>query len=407
VKDFLARKDVWEDIFGAEPQPGIVTAHLSLLSANIRRITFNFKNYGPYFAEVEECLYYAHQIENLSHTPATVQLERLEQIMSALPPKEHTEATALPPEGRRRRTGNTAGLSLSTITPRHAPCEHWSRQFWKEFAKVRDLYLGPWPEEEGSDNFLTWTIMAGLRLYASEKILLDPSVTSRKDGRPLLHYAVSRDKPVVGYRGLIIDEYVVETLLRCGANLNELYPQPIGLSAWQLYWLHLYSGIWGCWFDEDDCPFAGFVSPMRAMILHGADVNSWIRGTRPLQLLLRSKDLLPFSEWEAGVLFLLSHGAWLDVGDLEGFTAREEITKNRLMFPQIYDWMNRNMSRFTVPFRRSSSIITNTMQLSNLQNVAGLTTQRTIPGATVATTALREREILFMTTVCHGMKRTG
>jgi hypothetical protein len=64
------------------------------------------------------------------------------------------------------------------------------------------------------------------------------------------------------------------------------------------------------------------------------------------------------------------------------------------MFPQIYDWMNRHMSRFTVPFSSSSSIITNTMQLSNSQNVAGLMTQRTIPGATVATTALRERDII-------------
>ena len=185
---------------------------------------------------------------------------------------------------------------------------------------------------------------------------------------------------------------MLETLLRCGANPNELYPQPIGLSAWQLYWLHLDNATWECqWFDEDHCPFAGCVNPMQAMILHGADVNAWIGETRSLQVLLRSKGLLPLPEWEAGVLFLLSHGAWLDVGDLEGFTAREEITKNRLMFPQIYDWMNRHMSRFTVPFSRSTSIITNTMQLSNSQNVAGLTTQRTIPGATVATTALRER----------------
>ena len=150
MKDFLARKGVWEDIFGVEPQPGIVTAHLSLLSANIRRITFNFPNYGPYFAEVEECLYYAHQIENLSHTPATVRLEMLDQIMSALPPK------ALSLDGlrrTRRRTDKTTGLSLSTF--RQAPCGHWSRRFWKEFGNVRENFEITWPEEEGSDNFLT------------------------------------------------------------------------------------------------------------------------------------------------------------------------------------------------------------------------------------------------------------
>jgi len=109
--------------------------------------------------------------------------------------------------------------------------------------------------------------MAGLHLYASEKILLGPSVTSRKDSRPLLHYALSQ------HGEFNIVESIIETLLRYSTNPNEIYSPPDGFSAWELYWWHLYEDAW-CLFDENECPFEGFVKPMQAMILHGAYVNA-------------------------------------------------------------------------------------------------------------------------------------
>jgi len=83
-------------------------------------------------------------------------------------------------------------------------------------------------EEYGCNNFLAFTIQAGLRLYATEKLDKYPELMSRKIRRPLLDYAL-RPKGVtladfpydLRHRGADIDMDIVSMLLGRGVNPNQ------------------------------------------------------------------------------------------------------------------------------------------------------------------------------------------
>jgi hypothetical protein len=82
-------------------------------------------------------------------------------------------------------------------------------------------------KEYGCNNFLAFTILAGLRLYVTEKMDKYPELMNQKLGRPLLDYAL-RPKRVTPadfpydliYRGADIDMDIVSMLLERDANLN-------------------------------------------------------------------------------------------------------------------------------------------------------------------------------------------
>jgi hypothetical protein len=325
VKDFLTRRDTWEVIFGLDNGPGIITAHRSQLSANLRRLTFSLKSMRAYVAEIEECVHHAREVEKLSGNAATTQLRLLDQIMT-----------------------------FKVCRPSGFEPGHWSKSVQWLKGRMIPKYNDTNPDEMIRQQapqpdlveFIGWAIEMGLSCFASETIRSIPCLANSERIYELLDHAVRRDRD--GYRGYAVHFSVVEAILRNGVNPNTSCSWDAKSTPWVVYWKGLYNSLWDVLKvpgDEALYPFAGFFLPMEAMIQHGADVNAKVTlicstlWTRPLQVLLRAHDLIPRREWGAAVRYLILHGAWLDEEDGEGITAREEITGNRATYFEVYNYL--------------------------------------------------------------------
>ncbi|CZR60142.1 uncharacterized protein PAC_10038 [Phialocephala subalpina] len=283
VKELLARPDAWQEIFGVAPLPGSVVANLKLHSATLKLLNTHEK----LVSNIDDCVYYVTVVEQLTMTVAIDLLDVMDQRMSTL----------------------SAGA-------KDFMQGHWSREYWKQKSGE--------PPEEWLDNFLAFAIAVGLSSYVIAKIRLRPGYVSRKKGRPLLHYAVTRtDYPV--------DAKLVTALLECGADPNKNYQEE---TAWQLFMSNVRDFQTRANISRIAGPFQPISEAMAAMLKHGAQVNTKVNNnytgywTRPVQIFLKNPEVIgeyfSLNDVKSAVHTLVSYGALIDIKDETNRTALED-----------------------------------------------------------------------------------
>jgi len=223
VRDFLNDKNI-QDKFRSQsgkqfdPRASLSRMLLGILKAVSLPEGFQ-SQVNTMFGLVDEFMQYTWEIELFYHRSEVALLDELDRVNS----------------GYAKETKN-----------------HWTNG--RDAPKATDEPF----EEYGRNNFLAFTIQAGLRLYATEKLDKYPELMSQKIGRPLLDYAL-RPKRVtpadfpydLTRRGADIDIDMVSMLLERGANPN----QEIGIYDRQTVWdLFLLSCYRACWINRNNVP---------------------------------------------------------------------------------------------------------------------------------------------------------
>ncbi|GKZ74569.1 hypothetical protein AnigIFM50267_000806 [Aspergillus niger] len=161
---------------------------------------------------VDECLYYAHEVEQKHSSRQAASLKVLDEVDR-----------------------------VNTIYAQGMP-NHWTQARDSPVTQGYDEY-----REGGNCNFLALAIQARLVKYVNEKLHSQPDLLMKKRGRPLLDYALrplrvtaitmpyhsQRDEPSVNVR-------MVEILLQKGANPNAKVYLNKDRTVWALFLLACY-----------------------------------------------------------------------------------------------------------------------------------------------------------------------
>jgi hypothetical protein len=182
VRDFLEVPQVWSRILGPTRESDF-NPYVSLLQSGVLFLKFVLlPTAQPRIRFVEGTLYYAYQAEFETRRAEVFLLDELDQVMQ-------------------RSNG--------------------SLYFWG----ATEEFTGQNPQHD----FLALAIRCGLYHYVAHKIESQPDIVGKREGCPLLRYAVRREIGLIGDRRL--SSRIVELLLHNGSRPNQIYD---GDSAWDL-----------------------------------------------------------------------------------------------------------------------------------------------------------------------------
>lgn len=211
VRDFLMEKDMHQELIRRATNNGTTkwNAHQALCHVELARAkSLPLKDVfqqqlNVLFSLVDALMFYAHEFETEQKAPQTSLLDQLDRTISGYAENEMVY--------------------------------HWTN--------ARDSPTGLYFEECNYNSFLAMTIQNRLTLYVKERLDRTPNLLSKKEGRPLLDYAL-RPNFVTPTRLPQLVEFVdfdmVRLLLDRGANPNEKVSIYGNITVWALFLLSCY-----------------------------------------------------------------------------------------------------------------------------------------------------------------------
>ena len=211
VRDFLMTKDMHQVLIERATENGQTewNAHVSIchvLLARAKRLGLHdgIRNHlNVVFSLVDAIMFHAQEAENETKSPEIELVNQLDSVIS-----------------------HFADADMAY---------HWTN--------ARDQAKGAYLDEDNHNSFLGLVIQSRLVLYAKEKLGNDPRLIRKKQGRPLLDYAL-RPKIVTPTRLPQLVEFIsfdmVRMLLEKGADPNEKVSLYGNLTVWGLFLLSCY-----------------------------------------------------------------------------------------------------------------------------------------------------------------------